>query len=150
MASMTFEIYQTHDFDSLLEMNQKLYPNMDRQVLLKMLREITPAENYRILMAKDEKGVNVGFAMVSIRTDYVEGATSSPTGYLEAIYVEPEFRKTGVGKKLVEMGEDWCKEKGCKQMGSDTWLNHEKARAFHRKLGFWEEDELVHFLKNLS
>ena len=146
---ISIENYTPADFESLYDMNQKLYPTMEKNLLVRMLEEMTRLENYRIFMAKD-RGNNVGFSVISIRTDYVEGADRSPTGYLEAIYVEPEYRKEGVGKRLVELGEEWCKENGCSQIGSDTWISHEKARAFHRKLGFWEEDELVHFLKNLT
>ena len=147
--SITFEDYKAEDFESLCDMNQKLYPSMEKTLLVRMLKDMTRSENYRILMATDGSG-SIGFSVISIRTDYVEGADRSPTGYLEAIYVEPEYRKEGIGKKLVELGEQWCKENGCSQIGSDTWISHEKARAFHRKLGFWEEDELVHFLKNLA
>ena len=146
---ISIENYTPADFESLYDMNQKLYPTMEKNLLVRMLEEMTRLENYRIFMAKDS-GNNMGFSVISIRTDYVEGADRSPTGYLEAIYVEPEYRKEGVGKRLVELGEEWCKENGCSQIGSDTWISHEKARAFHRKLGFWEEDELVHFLKNLT
>ncbi len=146
---ISIENYTPADFESLYDMNQKLYPTMEKNLLVRMLEEMTRLENYRIFMAKDS-GNNMGFSVISIRTDYVEGADRSPTGYLEAIYVEPEYRKDGVGKRLVELGEEWCKENGCSQIGSDTWISHEKARAFHRKLGFWEEDELVHFLKNLT
>ncbi len=146
---ISIENYTPADFESLYDMNQKLYPTMEKNLLVRMLEEMTRLENYRIFMAKDS-GNNMGFSVISIRTDYVEGADRSPTGYLEAIYVEPEYRKEGIGKRLVELGEEWCKENGCSQIGSDTWISHEKARAFHRKLGFWEEDELVHFLKNLT
>ena len=146
---ISIENYTPADFESLYDMNQKLYPTMEKNLLVRMLEEMTRLENYRIFIAKDS-GNNMGFSVISIRTDYVEGADRSPTGYLEAIYVEPEYRKEGVGKRLVELGEEWCKENGCSQIGSDTWISHEKARAFHQKLGFWEEDELVHFLKNLT
>ena len=106
---ITIENYTPADFESLYDMNQKLYPTMEKTLLVRMLEEMTRLENYRIFMAKDS-GNNMGFSVISIRTDYVEGADRSPTGYLEAIYVEPEYRKEGVGKRLVELGEEWCKE----------------------------------------
>lgn len=43
---------------------------------------------------------NIGFSMLSIRTDYVEGAEKSPTGYLEGIYVEPEYGKEGYSERI--------------------------------------------------
>ena len=40
----------------------------------------------------------VGFLSLSIRTDYVEGTFSSPVGYVEGIYVLPEYRNKGIAK----------------------------------------------------
>ena len=82
--------------------------------------------------------------------DYVEGAEKSPTGYLEGIFVADGFRKMGIAKEFLRIGEHWCKEKGCTQIGSDTWLADKESRAFHKKMGFWEEEEIVHFLKNIK
>jgi aminoglycoside 6'-N-acetyltransferase I len=103
-----------------------------------------------VLLAKSDKQVRIGFAMFSIRNDYVEGALKTPTGYLEGIYVESEYRKKGIATKLIQLGELWLKENGCTQIGSDTWLTDTGSRTFHKKMGFWEEDELVHFLKDLT
>jgi len=55
-----------------------------------------------------------------------------------------------VAKTLIKMGEHWLRENKCTQIGSDTWLSDTNSRNFHKKLGFWEEEELVHFLKNLD
>jgi len=35
-------------------------------------------------------------------------------------------------------------------MESDTWLDEYELRAVHKKSGFREEEEMVHFLKNLN
>lgn len=38
-----------------------------------------------------ENGQPIGFAQCSLRHDYVEGTSSSPVGYLEGIFVLPEY-----------------------------------------------------------
>ena len=103
----------------------------------------------KVILAKNVQHENIGFAYFTIRTDYVEGAKQSPTGYLEGIFVEESYRKMGVAKKFIQLGEAWVKSKGCTQLGSDTWLSDTNSRRFHKKMGFWEEDELVHFLKDI-
>ncbi|EZH75280.1 hypothetical protein ATO12_00455 [Aquimarina atlantica] len=142
--------FESKDFESLVNMSQKLWIDFEEKELISLLKEITQLEKNKVLMAKKADGKNIGFSIFSIRTDYVEGAGKSPTGYLEGIYVEPEYRKEGIAKKFLKIGERWCKEKGCTQIGSDTWLTNKQSREFHRKIGFWEEDELVHFLKNIE
>jgi aminoglycoside 6'-N-acetyltransferase I len=148
--SIHYHNYSSSDFKALLAMAQKLWKDIAKGPLMDLLRQTADNRLYRILLAKSENGGSVGFAIFSIRTDYVEGAAQSPTGYLEGIYVEPEFRKHGVAKTLIKMGEHWLRENKCTQIGSDTWLSDTNSRNFHKKLGFWEEEELVHFLKNLD
>ncbi len=37
----------------------------------------------------------IGFAQCGLRHDYVEGAITSPVGYLERIFIREEYRKNG-------------------------------------------------------
>ncbi len=148
--SIHYHNYYSSDFEALLAMAKKLWKDIAKGPLKDLLQQTANDRKYEILIAKTEDGSSVGFAIFSIRTDYVEGAAQSPIGYLEGIYVELEFRKSGVAKALLQRGELWLKENNCKQIGSDTWLSDTNSRNFHKKLGFWEEEELVHFLKNLD
>lgn len=147
---ITYTNFQQKDFDSLLKMSLQLWEDIEEQELRKLLLQSCEAENQKIIFAKNIHQESVGFAIFSIRKDYVEGATQSPTGYLEGIFVEKEYRKSGIAKTLVQSGEKWLKENNCTQIGSDTWLSDINSRNFHRQLGFWEEEELVHFLKDIE
>lgn len=147
---MEYVEYAASDFDEFLGMGQKLWTELDEGVLERKLSRVAQSEKYKVLLAKDSTGKCTGFSIFSIRTDYVEGSENSPTGYLEGIFVEAEFRKMGIANDFVRRGEVWCKEKGCTQLGSDTWQTATKSREFHKRLGFREEDELVHFLKDLE
>ncbi|MCB0665934.1 MAG: GNAT family N-acetyltransferase [Saprospiraceae bacterium] len=142
--------FERSDFVPLLKMAKKLWADFKEDELQHLLEKSTESQKYRIIIAKNPLEESVGFSIFSIRTDYVEGADKSPTGYLEGIFVEPEFRKLGIANKFIQLGEKWCKEKGCSQIGSDTWLTDKESRAFHLKVGFWEEEEVVHFLKNIK
>ena len=147
---ITFKEFEKTDFASLLEMSLKLWTDIDESKLEELLRQTTDSQKTKILIAKNLAKKDVGFSIFSIRTDYVEGADKSPTGYLEGIFVEHEYRKMGIAKEFIQHGEAWCKENGCTQLGSDTWLTDNKSREFHKKVGFWEEEEVVHFLKNIK
>ncbi|MCL1820179.1 MAG: GNAT family N-acetyltransferase [Oscillospiraceae bacterium] len=87
----------------------------------------------------------VAFISLSVRNDYVEGTESSPVGYLEGIYVKPEFRNQGIGKRLVEYGKIWCAEKGCSEFASDCLLENDASRKFHNMIGFKEANTIVCF-----
>ncbi len=149
MASqVAYHEFQDPDFNLFLEMGLKLWTDFEREELQKLLLQTVQSDKQMVWIAKIG-AETAGFVIFSIRTDYVEGALQSPTGYLEGIFVEDQFRKLGIAKKFMELGEAWCKSKGCCQIGSDTWLTDTESRSFHKKVGFWEEDELVHFLKDI-
>lgn len=90
------------------------------------------------------------FIFLSVRTDYVEGSTSNPTGYVEGIYVKPEYRKRGIAKQLLLQGEKWLKENGCKQVGSDAYIDNRLSHDFHTSIGFDEAGRLVTFIKDIE
>ncbi len=81
-----------------------LWKDFPKNELEKVLREIGASEHKVVFFAKDQE-LLVGFVYVSIRQDYVEGADTSPTGYLEGIYVKPDCSKIGVAHELFELGE---------------------------------------------
>lgn len=95
-------------------------------------------------------GTPVGFAQCQLRRDYVEGTSTSPVGYLEAIFVKEEYRNRGFAKELLAKCEAWAKEKGCSEFASDCELENEASIAFHSRLGFSEANRIVCFTKSLE
>ena len=91
----------------------------------------------------------IGFSHVSLRYDYVEGTNGGTVGYLEGIYVMPEYRGQGIAKHLSVMGENWSKEKGCVEFASDCLLANSDSLAFHLKIGFEEANRLICFIKKI-
>lgn len=106
----------------------------------------SPKNKIFMFLADD---IPAAFIYLSVRTDYVEGSESSPTGYIEGIYVKPGFRKSGIAKKLLVEGEKWLRENGCKQIGSDAYIDNKVSYDFHINIGFKEAGKLVTFIKDL-
>lgn len=92
----------------------------------------------------------VGFINVSIRSDYVNGSESSPVGYIEGIYVKPEYRNRNIARKLVRAGEIWANSRGCMQMASDILIDNNVSYDFHKKVGFDEAERVVCFIKDIK
>ncbi|HZK42170.1 MAG TPA: GNAT family N-acetyltransferase, partial [Clostridia bacterium] len=93
----------------------------------------------------------IGLAHMSIRHDYVEGASEDyACAYLEAIYIQKDWRLQGLGRRLVDTCRQWAKDQGCRQLASDTPLDNETSLHFHLKLGFAEAGRLVHFIETLE
>jgi aminoglycoside 6'-N-acetyltransferase I len=90
----------------------------------------------------------IGFLEASIR-EVAEDCETRNVGYIEGWYVEPDFRRTGVGRMLVSHAAQWTRAKGCKEMGSDCGLENEISLKAHLGVGFEETSRLIHFRKRL-
>ena len=56
---------------------------------------------------------------------------------VEALYVDEDFRKQGVGKLLIKAFEDWAKEKYNDYVIEITYISsNENAKKFYEKLGY--------------
>jgi aminoglycoside 6'-N-acetyltransferase I len=132
----------------LMPLVRELFPNgpeaqLKKEVLTSILREWEDT----LMYLEDEHPL--GFALVALRRDYVEGALHSPVGYLEAIYVLEKHRGKGIASKLLDAAEDWCPERGCLELGSDIRLEEDFSHKFHAARGFQEQSKLVTYVKSL-
>lgn len=141
---------ELNHMDQLFEMASELWKeDYSEGEMRSFFNEAINSDKNRILLFLNNNNPSA-FIFVSIRTDYVEGSNSSPTGYLEGIYVKPEFRKSGIANKLLAEGEKWLKEKGIKQIGSDAYIDNKISHDFHIRVGFKEAGRLVTFIKNIQ
>ncbi len=79
-------------------------------------------------------GTDVGSAVLT-RAPWIPSPVN-PTGeyaYLHSIYVDPSFRRRGIGYTLVQRVIAFCREKGVGQIQLHT---SDQARPLYEKLGF--------------
>lgn len=88
-------------------------------------------------------------AELAIRTDYVNGADTSPVAFLEGIYVVPEARRSGIARELVAAAERWALSMGCTELACDARIENTSSHAMHAALGFVETERVVFFKKVL-
>jgi aminoglycoside 6'-N-acetyltransferase I len=113
-----------------------------------MLDILDHPDSQLVLFADDGTGRLIGFLEASIRP-YVEDCETDHVGYLEGWFVEPEFRKFGIGRKLVRHAEAWARERGCTEMASDSEIGNDSSLSAHLSLGYTETSRLVHLRKEL-
>lgn len=131
-----------------LRMRQGLWPDAPLAYLDYDLDDKLANPDYAVFVAFDADEQQVAFIEASLR-DYAEGCETSPVGYIEAWYVDEHLRGQKIGRELIQVAEQWAREKGCVEMASDTWLDNEASIAAHLKLGYEETERLVHFAKRL-
>ena len=136
------------DAETLAGMAAALFHHEDVQALRVEFAALAQDKEAACFLA-EECGAAVGFAQCQLRHDYVEGTQTSPVGYLEGIFVWPEFRHRGLAKQLLGACESWAKEKGCMEFASDCELGNDASLNFHLSMGFTEVNRIVCFTKTL-
>ncbi len=116
------------------------------QELEKILADLA---NQPVFVAERPDGGLCGMVEVSLH-EQAPGCSTSPVGYLEGWYVDPDWQGQGIGRKLVEAGEDWARSKGCTEMASDTDSNFPFSPAAHASLGYQEVKREYFFRKDIS
>jgi len=136
------------DRDEWLRMRLALWPDDNAAGLLVEMDKILAAEAVAVFVAQRTSGGLGGFVEAGTRP-YAEGCDTSPVGYIEGWYVDPDLRQAGVGGRLIRAAEDWAREQGLLEMGSDTWIWNETSIQAHLSLGYREAERLVTFCKKL-
>jgi aminoglycoside 6'-N-acetyltransferase I len=91
----------------------------------------------------------IGFVEVGLRS-HANGCDRTRTvGFIEGWFVAADWRGRGVGRALIEVAEAWAKERGCREMASDTGLTNERSQRAHEALGFQVVDRAVNYKKSL-
>lgn len=118
------EIYESN-FPGFVADEQFLrdYGNQIRQSLG------NPSEGLFVL---EQDGRARGFLWMSLVSTMVDPRV----GYIRNIYVVPELRGEGHGKRLVEFAEEWCQSRGISVLALDASCCNERAVSVYREAGF--------------
>ena len=138
------------DFNEWLDLALKLWADQSSQEMQQSLANILNSERETGFLVRNDDGKAMGFINLSLRSDYVSGATSSPVAYVEGIYVKDEYRNQGVGKYLIEFASRWALKNGCTELASDALIENTASYDFHTKIGFQEVERVVTFIKQIS
>ena len=148
MDKITIRRATPADKPEWLRMRQALWPDEIETMSFEEMDAILADPTTPVFLAVRSDGRLGGFLEAGTRK-YAEGGESSPVGYIEGWYVDPDLRLHGIGRALVQVAEDWARGKELTEMGSDTWLDNEASIRAHGNLGYQEIERLVHFLKKL-
>lgn len=102
-----------------------------------------------VFVAQRTGGRLAGFLECGRRA-YAEGSQTSPVGYIEGWWVDPEARHQGIGALLVSSAEDWALSQGYTEMASDADFDNEVSQRAHRALGYDETRRVVCYRKQLD
>lgn len=142
-------IRQLHE-DDLAEWSRlrlALWPDLDEEELSEEMAAYLPGGDPRVLclVAEKQAGGLCGLLEVHLRA-VAEGCYSSPVANVENWYVDPDSRRQGVARSLLESAGDWARRRGCAEIASSCVVDNDTGQTVHEALGFEEADRLVHYV----
>jgi aminoglycoside 6'-N-acetyltransferase I len=136
------------DREDWLDMRMQLWPGVARGEFAQDIDAFLAARRTPAAwIARTDDGRPMGFAETDVRS-YAEGC-QGPAPYLEGIWVEPEWRRSGVASALLRAVERWARDLGFTELGSNALINNTQSHGWHRESGFAEVERLVVFRKPL-
>jgi aminoglycoside 6'-N-acetyltransferase I len=148
-SSVKIRAYRDTDWSDWLRMSLALFPHHSAEDLTAGMREFRARSDSDVFVAERADGYLAGFVEVGARL-YADGCDTSPVGYIEALYVDPDMRRRGFARALLSAAEEWARGRGYREMASDSQLDNQVSHAAHRRVGYEEVDRVVQFRKVLT
>lgn len=147
------------DLAAWIALRDLLWPGEDHEIeCWWILRVMERAENRGVgagtcflALAHEPGGAServVGIMEGTIRS-HADGCEPGVIAFMEGWVVHPEVRRRGVGRALADRFAEWARERGCKEVASDTYLDNSVGLAAHIALGFEVVDRAINFKKPL-
>jgi aminoglycoside 6'-N-acetyltransferase I len=140
---------ESHDWPDWRRMAEALFPGEPPEGYEAELQRLQLSGDVAVLVAERPDGSVCGYVEVGSRA-YADGCDSSPVGYIEAWYVDPDVRRSGYGRALLEAAESWARSRGYYEIASDALIDNTVSYAAHIRSGYSEVERIVQFRKVIS
>lgn len=145
---MRIRPFRDSDFDEWLRLSAALFPGHTPAELARGQREFLARTDAGVFIATRDDDSICGFVEVASRP-YADGCDTSPVGFIEAWFVDPDMRRAGVGRALLAAAEDWARARGYSEMASDALLDNTISHRAHEGAGYIEVERAVRYRKPL-
>ena len=139
---------EPRDWPDWRRMSEALLPGEPPEEYEPEMRALLKRDDAAVFVAERADGSVCGYVEVGSRA-YADGCRTSPVGYIEAWYVDPDVRRSGFGRALLEAADEWARGRGYSEMASDALLDNTVSYEAHIRSGFSEVERVVQFRKSL-
>jgi GNAT superfamily N-acetyltransferase len=114
----------------------------DIQVLNDKLMNQAPGT---AIFIAEEQGIALGFIHLQTGKDYYY---SEEHGHIADLIVAPQAEGRGIGRVLIEKGEEWARAQGFRWLTISVFAQNLRARQVYQRLGYGED--IMKYVKELA
>jgi aminoglycoside 6'-N-acetyltransferase I len=148
VASARIRPLEAVDRPEHVRMRAALWPDEDAEDLATEFDQLLTGVDQVVFVAERPAGGLCGMVEADVRA-FANGVDEQPCAYVEGWWVDDDVRRTGVGRALIAAVEEWARQRGFHELGSDALLDNVLSHTAHRALGFEERERTVNFRKFL-
>lgn len=154
MSDIGIRIAAPKDCERLSRLREELWPESSAEEHARELAPLLVEKRYgtmplAIFVAEAVSGELAGFLEAGLRSHADGCDPQHAVGFVEGWFVSKNYRRRGIGTRLLTAAEDWARSLGCTEMASDTWIDHQLSQRVHEALKFEVVDRCVHYRKRL-
>nr|AXS01264.1 acetyltransferase [uncultured bacterium] len=133
--SIEYCILKEDELSSLLELYKQLHPNDEiiNEMTAKNIWGNIKAQDIKYFAAKDN-GKIIAACYICIIPNFTRNGRS--IGLIENVITSKEYRKKGIGKKIMENAIQYAKEQNCYKVLLQSGNERTDAHEFYESLGF--------------
>ena len=107
----------------------------------KTIKEVNKYEGKIFLAIKDNIVVGLIIGLINNEEESTYEFRAPKRGRITELIVKKEYRKYGIGQKLIDYMEEYFKSINCKAILLDVFSFNESAKEFYKKNGYYNRVE---------
>ena len=137
-----FQIIQKEFISEIIPLIQEFTDNKFPNYILEIRFKEMFTQNYECI-GVFKGDMLIGLCGLWFQTRHYSGKSCEP----DHVYIQPEYQGLGLGNKMFDYVEKYCKEKGCESLELNTYVQNTSSHKFYYNLGY--KILGYHFFKDL-
>lgn len=137
-----FQIIQKEFISEIIPLIQEFTDNKFPNDILEIRFNDMFTQNYECI-GVFKGDMLIGLCGLWFQTRHYSGKSCEP----DHVYIQPEYQGLGLGNKMFDYVEKYCKEKGCESLELNTYVQNTSSHKFYYNLGY--KILGYHFFKDL-
>ena len=137
-----FQIIQKEFISEIIPLIQEFTDNKFPNDILEIRFNDMFTQNYECI-GVFKGDMLIGLCGLWFQTRHYAGKSCEP----DHVYIQPEYQGLGLGNKMFDYVEKYCKEKGCESLELNTYVQNTSSHKFYYNLGY--KILGYHFFKDL-